>query len=693
MTDPHVNTNTRIDKNFEIKLTKFPDVFARHKEDKSASLAIITNGIRKQKAERKEGLPLLKLAVFGDMHSPKKSLRWDNNVLSVSGVELDYDGEKISFDDARLLLVEAEIACIIYTTPSHTEEKPRWRVLAPFSCAMPPAERARMIARLNGVLHGTANPESFSLSQAYYYGYVTEPPRVDILEGTPINLRDDLDAGAIGKSGKPRSNGAYHHQDFIEFPELVRRITAGEILHPSVLSLAGKIAARGDSKETCIEVIGGAFEAAKAERYGGRWDECLKIIDWVYAKEEAKRAPPPPPPEPEQPADPDWIKKCQSGKKGAVISNLANALRGMRSDPNLRTAFAFDEMRRTQMVTRSAPVQVTDEDIISLQEYLQKAGLKGLGKDTAKCALIGYAGERRYHPVRTQLDALAWDTTSRLPTWLTVHLGAEPSDYTKIIGPQFLISMVARIYRPGCKVDHMLVLEGQQGILKSMACATLAGEDYFSDNLPEITMAKDCSVHLRGKWLIEIAEMHAFNRADATHLKSFLSRTNERYRPPYGMMEVDEPRQCVFIGTSNKDAYLRDETGGRRFWPIKCGNINIEALRRDRDQLLAEAVHLFKAGAKWWPDKELEKQFIEPEQEARYEFDEWYDAVSQKLDALATPKTTIADIAQSALNLSLERLGMFEQKRIAAIMRKHGWVLKREERKRWWVKSDASDPS
>lgn len=699
MTSPHVDAKLHVDKNFNIRVTLFRDRFARFKQERVVSLDELAAAIARNKSPRKEDLPLLKLASFGDMQSEKKSLRWDNNLTAVSGVELDYDAGKISFDDARLMLLEAGTAAIIYTTPSHSEEHPRWRVLAPFSEMMKPELRGKMLARLNGVMRGAAHAESFSLSQAYYYGYITEPPRVDVIDGTPINLMDELDAGAIGKSGKHSSTNG-HDPNFTEFAELVRRIVSGESLHPSVLSIAGKVAARGDSKETCIDIIGGAFETAAAERYGGRWDECLRAIDWVYAKEEAKRHQPPPP-EPEQPADPDWISKCMAGKKGAPLANLANALRGMRSDPALRSSFAFNEMLRVQMITPPAcaegrlrtPAQVTDEDILDLQEFLQKAGLKTITRDTAKSAVISYAGDRRYHPVKMQLEALAWDKTARLESWIATYLGAETSDYTRIIGPQFLISMVARIFRPGCKVDHMLVLEGQQGILKSMACSALAGEIYFSDNLPEITMTKDCSVHLRGKWLIEIAEMHAFNRADATHLKSFLSRTHERYRPPYGMMEVEEPRQCVFIGTSNKEAYLRDETGGRRFWPVKCGTIDIEALRRDREQLLAEAVHLFRSGAKWWPDKELEKQLIEPEQEARYEFDEWYDAVARKLDALVTPKTTIPDIAQDALNIPIERLGMFEQKRIAAILRKHGWVSKRDKHTRWWQIDDAGDAS
>jgi predicted P-loop ATPase len=231
----------------------------------------------------------------------------------------------------------------------------------------------------------------------------------------------------------------------------------------------------------------------------------------------------------------------------------------------------------------------------------------------------------------------------------------------------------------------MLVLEGEQGTMKSTACRTIAGDDYFSDNLPDLE-TKDSSQHLRGKWLVEVAEMHAFDRSETARLKSYITRQEERYRPPHARLEVVEPRMCVFIGTTNKSNYLKDETGGRRFWPVKTGTINIEALKRDRDQLFAEAVKWVSDGYAWWPDAEFERQHIKPQQEERYDADAWEDRVRDWVN-LQVNGFTVGDVA-SALGISPERITKGDQNRIAAILENLGW--KRGPRahggKRLWVR-------
>ena len=223
------------------------------------------------------------------------------------------------------------------------------------------------------------------------------------------------------------------------------------------------------------------------------------------------------------------------------------------------------------------PRAIVDEDVAYVAEYLQQAGLKHIGSGIVRDAINARASENAYHPVRDYLDRLQWDGhRASMSGWPP---GSAPSIPTTRLrsARMFLIAMVARIFEPGCKADYMLVLEGPQGTLKSSACAVLGGE-WFSDALPDIGSGKDVQQHLRGKWLIEVGEMHAMGRAETTLLNRSSRRQVERYRPSYGHYEVIEPRQCLFIGTTNRETYLRDESGGRRFWPVKTGTIDLEGL-------------------------------------------------------------------------------------------------------------------
>ena len=358
---------------------------------------------------------------------------------------------------------------------------------------------------------------------------------------------------------------------------------------------------------------------------------------------------------PSLPDRPDWLDHCIAGPTGQPVPDLANTMIGLRMDPSLINCFGYDEMLRATVLMAALPGKdiekqrlVSDIDIGIVQEHLQRRGLPRISQATVAQAIDMRAAEASFHPICNYLEGLEWDGTPRLNLWLNIYLGADQSLYTAEIGKMAIISMVARVYQPGCKCDYAMVLEGPQGTGKSTACQILGGE-YYSDNLPDVTSGKDVSQHLAGKWLLEVAEMSALSKAEAAALKAFLTRQHERYRPSYGRKEVIEPRQCVFIGTTNKAAYLKDETGNRRFWPVKVGKVNTDALAEDRDLLFAEAVHLFKSGAQWWPDAVFEAEHISPQQESRFENDVWSEAIADYL--VGRERVLVGEVARGCLDM------------------------------------------
>lgn len=382
---------------------------------------------------------------------------------------------------------------------------------------------------------------------------------------------------------------------------------------------------------------------------------------------------------------PEWFALLRVGKSGKPILDAANVAIALAAAPETAGRFAYDEMVREIVVDTPValfggeatyPRVVDNLDVRSLQHWLQLSAMPTLTEKSVIEGLQIAAQVRRRHPLRDWLRDIPWDGQMRVDSWLARYLGAADTPYHAMIGTCFLVGMVARIFEPGCKMDYMLVLEGEQGSFKSTAARILAGESYFSDTLPDL--AGDhvrASQHLRGKWLIEVPELSAFSRADANRLKSFITQTTEQYMPKYARLEANEPRQCVFIGTTNKDKYLRDETGGRRFWPVACSRIDLSALAAERELLLAEAVHHYACGTQHWPDAAFEKAYIVPAQQARYENDAWEEAIEQwrEREQIKEP-VSILRIANDALNFKTERLGTADQRRISAALEHLNWL-------------------
>ena len=330
-------------------------------------------------------------------------------------------------------------------------------------------------------------------------------------------------------------------------------------------------------------------------------------------------------------ADPAWKGRLNRTKQGSVERTLINASVPLKHAPEFCGRLCFNEFSQRIEVSEPMPWDQpsavfprswTDLDTRALTIWCQQEGVK-ISTQTAHEAAFVVGEQRPYDPLKDFLLALQWDGMPRLDTLLETYFAADGnSQYLHEVGARWMISAVARGLKPGTKADHVLVLEGAQGALKSSALAALAvREEWFSDDLPSFK-TKDGQLALQGRWIIEVSELEAMNRSEIGQIKEFLSRRVDKFRPPYGRAVQDFPRRCVLGGSWNPDGagWIKDSTGGRRFWPVQVsGKICVSDLKRDRDQLWAEAVHRYKAGASWWIQDEDAAALVLAEQDARYD--------------------------------------------------------------------------
>jgi predicted P-loop ATPase len=374
----------------------------------------------------------------------------------------------------------------------------------------------------------------------------------------------------------------------------------------------------------------------------------------------------------------DWRRDLVRAPNRRPYFNIANAITVLRHHDDVAGLLAYDDFADRRLVMRPVPGsrrvageyprELDDDDLADLAAWFARNGFPLASKTTVADAVGVIVRESVIHPVRHWLDALAWDGFARLDRWLTDYLGAADTEFVRHAGACWLVSAVARVMRPGCKADGVLILEGQQGIGKSTALRVLAG-DWFGDALPPMT-SKDASSYLRGAWIIELSELSAMSRADVEAIKAFLSRSEERFRPAYGRYEITVPRQCVFAGTTNQSSYLQDATGNRRFWPVTVGNIDLKRLEADRDQLLAEAVAAFRGGRAWWLPPEVET-IARVEQAERVAEDAWTAYIARYIagkDAVA-----VSEVATQGIGLKIENVGRAEQNRISGVLRLAGF--------------------
>ena len=395
-----------------------------------------------------------------------------------------------------------------------------------------------------------------------------------------------------------------------------------------------------------------------------------------------------------------------SKRSGGYKANQHNVALILERDPAWAGLLRLDSFANRIVMTREPPFggtrrEVTDAELSEIAAWFghpysyDMSVSQSLAAETVSMVATRYA----YHPVCEYLDALEWDGVPRVDGLFTAFFGGADDDYTLAVSRLFMLSCVARVRHPGCKVDTMVVLEGSQGLGKSSGIRELVGPEWFMDTSQPFG-DKDFYQALAGKWVIELAEIAALSKPDVNKVKAGLSAQKDTYRPSYGRVARDYPRQCVFVGTTNESEYLRDHTGARRFLPVRAGFVDRSGLRQNRDQLWAEASVRYREacerGESWWQVPESAQE----EQDARYQDDPWAVPVAQWLAGKGgeeqypaenksitlryvtgpgrqVHRASVSDLLRWAVHVDFGRHTQQESGRMGRIMTRLGWTQRR----------------
>jgi hypothetical protein len=660
----------------------FDSVSATERREQRITLANLERLIRATAQPTKEALPLLKFARFGELRSAAGSLRHDANVTAITGIEADYDEGLASYADAVDIIKTAGINALIYTSPRHAPDKPRWRVCCPTSRELPPHQRDQMIGRLAGLFRQhdiELDTASWALSQSYYYGTVrangaANPNfQIEVIAGRPIDLLDELDETAATRpqpNRRRRTNGAAN----------------GNGVHAG--ADAGSDANRNDEDKLWRIIRRGENGEYRGDRSAAEFFVITEMLRRGYRAERIQH-------ELTNPDNGISAKALEQGDPqgyaerqiGHGIESLAFSVadngRPYATQDNIRIALVklaiavrYDQFAQRVMITglpEFGPV-VDDAAVTRLWLVLDQRFALKVGKGLLHDVIADTARLNAFHPVCDYLDSLSWDGVARIDDWLTTYGGAEASNYTRAVGGMTLVAAVRRVRQPGCKFDEMLVVETRrQGTAKSSAFAVLAvHDDWFSDDLPLNKDTKVVIESLSGRWIVEAAELSGMRRGEVEHVKALLSRRIDRARMAYGRLPIEAARQCVIVGTTNNDRYLKDTTGNRRFWPVRVRAFDLAALKRDRDQLWAEAAAREAQGESIRLDQSLWPSAAQ-QQQTRLVHDPFYEMLQTHLGRFAGGRIT-SETVWTILDLRGGQRTQDHNYRMGNAMRQLGWL-------------------
>lgn len=385
-----------------------------------------------------------------------------------------------------------------------------------------------------------------------------------------------------------------------------------------------------------------------------------------------------------------WRAKLSYTDEGAIKQVASNATIILRNHDDWKGVLGYDLRKGTGVFVKPPPFthaglepekiprELTDTDASRVgQWFVERIGTT-MPTTTCAEALAVTIEDQSFDLFEAYLQGLRWDGAARLDTWLNVLCGAEQNAYTAFVGSKWLISAVARTFAPGCQVDHMLVLEGEQGKGKSTTLRNLLPHpDLFTDQLGDISN-KDGQLSVHGPVIIEASELDAFSKKEHSAVKKFVSLRDDRLRKPFARSMSTALRRCVFAGSTNEDNYLKDSSGNRRYWPVRVHDCRPELAVQFRDQLWAEAVFRYRAGEPWHPPHEgYVLDLLKSAQEERFAEDPWADRIGNWIEENALTvdwdNITLTQIARSALFLQDSQLNVSISHRIGDVVKRLGF--------------------
>lgn len=624
--------------------------------------------------------------------------RKSSNAKGKDIITLDLDNIPAGDTEEVLRRVEAlGCAYAVYSTRKHENSKPRLRVLFPLSRTASPDEYEPLARKMGSFIGmGYMDPTTFEIARMFYWGsccsdsqYVFQygdKPFLDtdgllatygdwrnINEWPEVPGVDQANIKLAAKQGnpteKPGTVGAFCREydiySAIEtfLPGLYTPVDSssdrytfigGSTVGGAVIYDNGLFLFSHHATDPCSGKLVNAFDLVRLHKFGDLDDEAKpdtpinKLPSFVsmakFVNDDPKvrrqRIEEDFGQEPRfQAENTEWLHKLERNPSGNGFKSTSKNIKLiLKNDPALAGKFARDIFRYKDLLMGSVPWRkikkpqtLDDSDDSGLRNFLSdEYGIKGISVITDSLNEILLSNE--YHPVREYLNSVAWDGRKRIETLLIDYLGAEDNELNRAMTRIAFTGAVARVFRPGCKFDYVLTLVSKQGTGKSSLLALLGGE-WFSDSLDDIR-GKDAYEQLQGSWIIELAELTAIRKADVDKIKQFTSKQVDKFRQAFGKRSSEFPRQCIFVATTNDYEPLKDQTGGRRWWPVAVGVHPVDLTKRKdfpRDQIWAEAVELFKKGEPLTLPKHLEIQ-VEALQRSYTEESTYAGLIRENLD-------------------------------------------------------------